>query len=685
MPKMTEEQKEVLNRQLDDYVDSGFGQTFQWITLWQDAMDYVFGNQLQNRDRKGWERAICNYISPALAQIRAIIGQRNPSIVAQAVNPDGDALKHADLWTGLLQYQFKENLKARDFMLRSLLDAQLFGYAVAMTVWEDKPNFGWDDEQKKWIGKPETRLIHPQYFAADPEAETLDDASYIVTRRKIPVIKAIERWPQFRQEIIDAAAIEYDELFNRLGRASMMPQYDNKPTIYSAMQDEARMVNLILMRASGRDFFTDSDMRDVESWVTIEQIFFLDSEERKMWDDERIPEDELMAQGLLEYDPETQLPRDPVSKTILTAKNWPSRSVNERMEPKYPYGRYILRIGQAQNKHIILNFNTEDQVWPYKKWPFAILVNDILPHMWQGLNGVENARFLQNFTNQTMSHILNWLKNFCDPHLKAEEGCIADSKSKKQFSTEPGAIWWMKEGRVNAAQYEHPPELPSAAMSVYELIGREMRDQLGMQALGLGRESGGVKSATEAQHLAMNSTQRTALLSDLTDAYLIEIGKMHVIVDKYHMEDGDSINILSDDQVLASKMIEDALKTPIHLTLDTTNAAPFDKDRKRQDLVQVLSIFKEDPIMYQIMLPRVLKTFDIADADTIVEEYKRMQQNQQAIAATMQAQQHGGQPQPPQPGVAPVQPIQDGLPQMSNDGKMPYIPDMAPETKEIPT
>ena len=185
-------------------------------------------------------------------------------------------------------------------------------------------------------------------------------------------------------------------------------------------------------------------------------------------------------------------------------------------EPVYPNGRVVLRIGK-----LILNPDAEKswdeggQVWPFRSWPYLVGVNQILPHVWRGLNAVEMPRTLQDWKNVAFAHMANYLKFFGDPITEVEEGAVkgvgADGKKLgEKLRARAGAIWLLMKGGADKIKVEPPPPLSQGILEVDRLISRELQDQTGMQEVARGRQAGGSPTATEVQELSRSSRVRTS-------------------------------------------------------------------------------------------------------------------------------------------------------------------------------
>ena len=125
---------------------------------------------------------------------------------------EGDDAAGAEVWQSHLQWLYEKELKIPTFLLRAAMDGKLGGYYVAATYWE--PRKSWDAANRRWVGGPQVSLVPPAYFGMDPESETVDDAGYMYTCRRMNRELAKSKWPEFAA-IIDQATDDPSEISDR--------------------------------------------------------------------------------------------------------------------------------------------------------------------------------------------------------------------------------------------------------------------------------------------------------------------------------------------------------------------------------------------------------------------------------------------------------------------------------------
>ena len=173
---------------MDEAMEDALSVTKSWLDIWTDGYNYIFNNQLAGKQRKdGWEKISANYIWPAIRQRLSSLALRTPQVYAKAWNPDQQS--KADLWNGVLQWQYEKELKMQALNLAAMLDGEVYGYYVGKVTWNARKE--WNEERQEWVGGPEITMLAPERFGCDPEAECLDDAAYAFSQRRMLVSEAI--------------------------------------------------------------------------------------------------------------------------------------------------------------------------------------------------------------------------------------------------------------------------------------------------------------------------------------------------------------------------------------------------------------------------------------------------------------------------------------------------------------
>jgi len=657
-----------LNERLDEFLKLGQEDNEAWSALARDAEDYIFGNQLKGVEKRdGWDRIVANYLFPAVTQQMALMAQRRPAVVVEPWEP-GDA-PFADFWRGLEQYRFDRTLRMNILGLGATLDAAIHGYYVAKAYWEPKAE--WVADEKRWRGEPKVTLMRPDYFGMDPDAETVADASFVYCHRRMMLEKALARWPEKKKEIEDVAR-EGPEDLAMPGVATFGGEFEHRAEGQTdpgpAGKTEGRLVSLLRAARGygegGQAQGAGGRGKDgLPRWVTVTEVFFRDATERSGRETGPVAWQELVQQGLVRYDDETltytvgadgvfagKTIGDPVSAD----DSMPEQVVAEwKDEPVWPNGRVVLRIGK-----LILNPDAEKpwdeggQVWPFRSWPYLVGVNQILPHVWRGLNAAEMPRTLQDWKNVAFAHMANYLKFFGDPIAIVEEGAVvgAGKDGKKlaaKLRARAGAIWLAAKGRKDDIRRDPPPPMSRGIMDIDALISRELQDQTGMQEVARGRQGKGQVTATEVQELSRSSRVRTSLAAILQDDWMEAVMRFIAEMDQRYLEPNDMVRIVGQGAAMqmaqaGQGMREDGSDVRFDLSLTVGTALPYDQDRKRSETAELYKA------VGPALLPELLAAFGVTNKDEILarhEAWQMLQRFMQEQAAAKGGEVAGGEPQ----------------------------------------
>jgi len=649
---MADEQNQALqdlNDRIDAMIVEGAGENARWMGLWRDAQDYIFNNQLAGRDaKKGWERIQVNYIYPAVQQQIAMMAQRRPKIVTEgweAADQDGAAF-----WEPVLQWQFEHDLDLGFKAAAATLDANIYGFYVGRVYGDEKAY--WDRNARHWQWRPRVSLVCPEYFFADPECETIDQAAYAGTSRRERTEKVIARWPQFKKQIEDAAQKTQD------GQPAIAYTHQQLLAAREDEQDagvgkkreatEGRLVSLLRRLRQGPQEPTGKDAKKgVPRYVTLTEIFFRDNSEV----DEQDPPEPMLAEELLAAGQigvvegvfvaaEDGMIEGVLAGEPIPAEAWPMRPGPKRKVPEFPYGRRVLRVEDT-----ILNPKRKDQVWPYTRWPFVVGVNEILPHLWRGMNGVEPAKGLQDWLNVSAAHMCAYVKYFGDPVVLVEKGAVAGDPDDKKIASHlramAGAIWQLAKGGIKKIRRDPPPPLGQAVLNLYELFAREIQDQLGMQEVARGRQAKGQATATEIAELARSSRVRTSLCAAMQDVWIQRIMSLVAEFDQANMQPGQMVRLAGEEhQAMAMRIPEGVCDVQFDVRLRVGTDLPLDQQMRKAEYRELYEMLGP-PI-----LEEVLDAYNVPNKAEILQRVQAWQMIQQAMAEQEAAakQEQAGEP-----------------------------------------
>ena len=622
-----------LNGKLTSKVDAAMSVTQDWVSVWQTALTYIFGNQRYSRSLKdNWDDVSINYIFPAMMQDIAFLMQRDHKIIARPFE-DND-VETAEAWSSIMQYMFNKTMRVPDRLLWSLYDMKVFGYSVSKHIWNARHR--WNPREQKWDGDVVLNFLHPQFFGADPNAEFIDDESceYVTSRRSVSKEFAMSLWgnTQHGRTLIERSLREKpdNEFFVTDEDSELLDTVWSDPDneVGTSLKSDrfsglGKKILSLIRKAFGNDTARE-DSTETEM-VTIEEIYMRDYELESVTERGPLPASFLESEGIIrrsEVAPGITLWLDAQTGEPLPEDQWPEGQLNSYKRPQFPNGRYFVRINNE-----ILNRKKEDQIWPYEQWPYTVGVNMAIPHVWQGLNIVEPGRGIQDLVNITTSHMLNYVKSYSDPRVKVEENANPDDPTNTDASSwlqsASGSIIKLNEGAMNKVEFAQPANMSSGLVQFYSLMTRELQSQTGQSDPSLGREAGGQQTATEARVLATNARMRTALHSKLVDRFLILIIRGASELMQRNYTPGRIVRVLGEDSQIGSKAIsQDHTSLLFDIELEVGSTLPFDEEIRKQELLQLVQIF--GPSLY----PDLLRAFKVPNIKEVLKNTEAFQQLQ---------------------------------------------------------
>lgn len=620
-----EPSRELLNR-LDVMREDGFRANRLKQDVYRDGLKYLYGHQLEGQNiKEGWDRIVVNYIFPAVMQELAYLTQRHQTVMARPVSQDDN--EHAKVWQQHLQWLYKHELKMPIKLLRAALDAKICGKFVLYNYWD--PHAEWDEDEEKWVGALRSRVVRAQCVATDPEAgDDPHEGRYIVTRRRMPVEDAVTRWPEFKEQIEQARG-EVDEKWYLHDLGGTAAPYDETAdhTIGRDTSDTSSRLADMLLSSYHHQVQGSAGTPDASGsqYITLEQYWFKDSTTRKRKGKELIPEEELLADNTIAPDPAGGGFIEVATGEPMLIDNWPTRKVETEDIPQFPRGRFILRIGDT-----ILNPEINDQVWRFRRWPFAFGYNQILPHVSEGLNATEMAKNLQDRVNAAERHLMNQVKFFADPVTYFEENVFADGGLPVNRA---GAARKLNKGGLSRIRREPGVPVTPGLMGTIASWKADLRDQTGSQEVGIGRQGKGKQTLGEILTLQTQTRLRGAMSNALLDDAVIQHFENLAEQGQRMYSEGDMIRVVGDknaDLVHAIQAGEKSVRFDIGLEIGTS--LPYDQDKTRNE---AMSLFEVIGLPF---LPMLLDAFDREDKDEILEAVEAYQMIQEQLAAQEEAE-----------------------------------------------
>lgn len=632
-----EDERALLDR-LNQMREAGFRSTRERQEIYQDGLKYLYGNQLEGQTIKpGWDHIVVNYIFPSVMQELAYQTQRHQTVIANAVTRKSEAARErARVWKEHAQFLYKHQLKMPMLLLRAALDAKITGKFILYNYWD--PHAEWDEDAQEWVGALANRLVRAQYVGVDPECG--DDplkGRYIITRRGIAIEEAVTRWPEYKEQLEAAKGAHDEKWFLHDIPLAAAPYDDTADQTISrdASDTSTRLASMLLsayhQQASGQSGTPDGGG---SQYVPLEQYWFKDSSIRTATGKEPIPEEELLEEGRIAPDPDPKRGGfvDAQTGEPMLHSNWPTQSTT-RPIPEFPRGRFILRVGET-----ILNKDRKDQVWRYRRWPFAFGYNQVLPHVSEGLNATEMAKNLQDRVNLAERHVMNIVKFFSDPVTYFEEGAFADGGLPVNRA---GAARKLNKGGLKKINREQGVPITPGMMNVLANWKADLRDQTGGQEVGMGRRAtGGKQTATETLALHTSTKLRPAMSNMLLDDAVITHFENLLEQGQRMYTTGYMVRVLGEKNADTIHEIKESdADVRLDVGLEVTTSLPFDQEKSK---TEALAIYDRLGIPF---LPQLLDAFDREDKDEILEAVQAWQMLQEQLAA--KEEQEAGQPQQP--------------------------------------
>jgi len=609
-----------LNKKLDDLESCGMAKTQRWVSMWQDSMKYFFSCQLEgHKAKKGWDWVIINYIWPsAIAEI-CKLSKNNPTLIANPWDDkDSDA---AEAWQSNLQWQWEKGINGtgmRIEQLAAILDGKLYGYRVSKVFNEEKSY--WDTKQKKWMSDVKYRLWNPAHFWATGDEKISDGDCGTV--RYVDLSFAQQRWPDFANEL-ESESKKFKDLDSGgvdsiRGQTSVSGTY---PLVGTGGVDsgvasvgQTKLLEAILGSKN-------IDITDERRFVKISEFYFHDYETKHQKIEQPVPQEHLLQSGQMITDGISFFTPDGIP---MGQDNWPKVTIQEYDEPIYPLGRYIIRAG----KETILNPDHQTQIWTYSKWPFITSPHYLLPHMWQGADGVQMYKSAQDMINVTVSHLVNNMKMFGDPKIAVESGAIATppgrSAAHYKIGSGAGSIIRLVRGGLSRFKILDPVSPSAAELQLYGLFSQEFRNLVGLQNIATGAESKGSLTATEAQYLAISSNDRIALQNVFEEEWVKNVGSAIAEICQQTYDIGRWIRIIGDDGVVGAQEITQRMKeVRFDVDLVTGSQLPFDEEKKIMKYEKAMMAL-QSPVANP-MLPEFLRALGISGWKKILQKYTAWQ------------------------------------------------------------
>jgi len=576
-----------------------------WQGYYDDGDSYIFNNQLRNVQVKdGHSRIQENQIWPAVTQEQALTNQNK--VIIKALPFEKSDTEKALPWESVLQFQYESGIDMPGKITKGIIDGKSHGHWVLRTMWNPKAR--WDRNQRKWIGEIEAKLCRPGLICFAPDCEDPEKPPWIYEDERMRMADAKAEFPDFEQEIDDEAGNDAPHNASNMdfiGGTMDNNQYEDQPD--KGPTTEGRLAALLAMP-------TDEDAGAHEEYVWVTRFFLKDPKTHKV----TVPVEKFSDQNLIDGNVATPGEDGQLIRTQtglpLTDEDRPKVD-EEREEPVYPSYRYVCRIGDTVVK---------DESWELDDHPYSLAVNLPLPHTWHGLNGVEMVKGLQDVTNRIAMNMEAWVRYFGSPIIVVEENAVVgcpDLNGIADFlKVKPGGIWKATANHGDKIKMLAPPEMPATVTTVREMFLQTLRDQTGVQEIGLGRQTAGGTTATEAIRLETNTKLRTALQWKMIEIWILRVmRRVQAICQKYYTPN-DMLRIAGPGAESAiTQLTPEQFEARFDLRLEVATALPFDRERRKEEALKLYEVIGIP------FLPQLLDAFERPDKDEIIAHNEAQQ------------------------------------------------------------
>lgn len=628
VPQIADNNQE-LNAFLDGLADAGMAVTNKWKDMWLTALQYTWGQMLRDiSPKENWNYIVVNRIYPIMFQNIAKLSKNNPKILTHGWDEEkAGVVEFVEQWSGILQYIWESpyELNMRLKLIKGLLDAGLFGYMVGKVIWEDKVR--WDEQAKEWVGNVRQDFVHPANFWADPSAESMSNAENCGSKRQAKLEWAMNRWPEHKEDIEQQAFTADDPRF--IASSDLVYENQKGSTVGNNMNKRGRytkIVDLILNRGLGNEGQEGGTSENKQQYVIIEEIYWKDYQEKNVKIEEAVPIDDLVAAGTAIVEEGTGLVFDAVNKQPMKTEDHPTQTVREYMEPTYPNGRFVLRIGktilnQEKNSKDIAKVQPQ-QKYEYSRWPFTVMPYHILPHMWQGGNAIEMVRNNNDMLNITMSAMVNQVERTADPDKLMEAGTMARDRQgrirKVKFNM--GKLIIVGKGKLDKVKNMIWAPVDASVLSLASIMKQDIDDNSFSQPVARGEIAKSGTTKAEALRANVNSHDYTAMQAVFLDGFINEECTLIAEIVQSNYSPGRMIRIKGADSTGLASVTGELLDVRFDVNIEPGSTLPFDEERKQAKYLQAYNLVNQ-PIPNP-MIEETLRVLDITDREKILAKYQ---------------------------------------------------------------
>lgn len=652
--------------------------TREFMKLAQDGVRYIYGHQIHTKRKEGWDYPVFNKLFADNIQEVAILTANKPKLFATPLEDTDEAVAQA-CGQILQAYWGPKKLNMLNLIYAALLDAKTAGIYIFKWWWDRKRL--WDSQQRRYRGDLCMQVVNPMYFGFDPNVEIAAripfDARYIVTERYMEMDEAAQHWPVYAEYLREVKGMKDvdgpywipgagDDTTDETGADAAAGEFSGREVTEHAQDVFQRRLADILVGKPIDEVFTET--RQTGSMVKVQEFFWKCNEDEVI-EDEYEPFQPPHRQeggpagwsegGLYKdvsdpniYDRNKPLYNDNGVLTghgVFDSKTdkWPQRLKKKGGKiPKWPNGRNTVRI----DDEVIV----QDEAWPYSQWPFAVGVNYMLPHVANGLNGVELARQLQDYLNNVGCHFLNFIKHHSDPEWLAEEDVFDTVRARKDkakggivIPNNAGAVIVVKSGAIRQKKLERlkAAEIPSSLFQIFDVLENMTKHIVGVWDVAHGKTTKGEQTLGEIAMLNRNTRLRVGLQGMLLDGCLQQVGQGSIEVLQRNLPVDSWVRILGEGEAAvkaATKWTQDMKTARMDVELEPGSTMPYDEEReiaRYQAAFEAAGPAMLEALLKKLKIPNVeeiLQNHDLLGAlSALMEEAQAADKGPQEVMAAL--------------------------------------------------
>ena len=596
--KATGTKEEKLIVHIEEMRESSKAQLRQQRTRWIDSIrDYRPQSESQNlKDGVGHrklqkkrasndllENGSGNRIASIIDQQISMIYENNPR--AFFLPKDTDDLSFAKELESLTKWRL-DRINLRQKLIQGGLYSKLFGFQAFHVYWDDHlPSEPDVNVRVLW---PESFIIDPKLDSQNPE-----EGDFVGYDRFVNLEFAKMKWKDKAKEIEEEATKadtswvtgnngDSDQLSRELGHI-------NQGTFDRPMSDKEMQVRMTVM------WFKDYT----------EQTFEVET-----------PIETLLESGEIIEEPEVGVHVWATTGEIVTPESMP---VEKLKQPMYPYGRYIIKIGNILLEDYAWGYDPEtDEVKP-RSWGIALTVNKLIAGVWYGQDECEALRADQNIADVCLQNITEHA--YTNIHPKTEY-------DMSKIKTDPKL---MKNGLSNRillakgpnAMKVHPAgQLSPDVFSLLKVSTTNMEITAGLSGQSIGREGASQQTATEIQALDRASRGKVGITSTFVDALVNRVYALTAETIQFEYDEGRVIRVNGESresQMQAITMTQQLKSIRFDVEVEAGSTLPNDKQQKKveaNELFQVVGL---------PALPNLMDAYEVPNKEDMLQQHSDYQ------------------------------------------------------------